>query len=133
MLNLILLILFILVVIAVLNWRMPRKSAARWSVIPIMIFPILNFFIPMGTFTIFTPGASDQLLAVGEGLTITVMALFILPLSFFATEYIQYRKDKANMEVIKKTLSYALIYLACLSVVAIFSLYFFLNYIYGGS
>jgi len=112
---------------------MPRKSAARWSVIPIMIFPILNFFIPMGTFTIFTPGASDQLLAVGEGLTITVMALFILPLSFFATEYIQYRKDKANMEVIKKTLSYALIYLACLSVVAIFSLYFFLNYIYGGS
>ena len=64
-------------------------------------------------------------------LTIVILALPTLSLAFFVTEYIQCRKDKENVEVIKKTLSYAVFYLACLTVLAISILYFFLRYIYG--
>ena len=131
MLNLIILVFFLLVVIAVLNWKLPRKAATQWAIIPYMVLPIVGA-LQLEMFSIFTLDASDRLLALGEWLTVVILAFPTLSLGFFVTEYIQYRKDKENVEVIKKTLSHAVFYLACLTVLAISILYFFLRYIYNG-
>ena len=120
MLNLLILIIVTVVILAIINWKFPRGRARYFAV-----FPIVSMYF-IARLIIVLPSRGYPF----PWLIIAVMANFILPLAFFADDYIQYKKDKTNIENIKKTLNSALFYLVCNLLVSIILVYHFLVYFY---
>jgi len=82
MLNFILFVLLSMSIIALLNWKLPRKRARQWSIIPIVAFLVYSLLIQAEIITFEMP---EGLIDAGVGLTLAVM---LAPMILIIQRYI---------------------------------------------
>ena len=122
MLHVILAMLCTVVIISVLNYKMSIKRAAYWGLIPVAILNIvLRFFM-----TEFLP---ERFFYTSWKLPAAVTFVFVFPLLFFSTAFIQYIKDKTNTENINGMICMSILCFAFTLVAAIVIVCYYLRFL----
>ena len=117
----IILLICFLIICALINWKIPMKLVRIWETLIITcFFVILAFMQHLSPLTVY------------QVLPFSLIMLCAPILSFFASSYIQYRKNRTDMETIQKTLSQAIIALISTFALIILVIYhvFFTDFLY---
>jgi|GEM_PF-4992177 len=109
MLIITLLMCIIMAILALINWKLPKKSADRWLRVICMTLILVSTFSLMFNINFIDDPLVRLLISNHVVLAFSITFSVLLPSLFFTTDYLQYKKNSKDIKTIEKTLKIAIV------------------------